>query len=552
MIEKLRLLYGFDFYWLEKEILVLINGNREKGKKDVVGLTQEDSVLITYGDSLLLDGQMPLQTLNDFAETMIKDAIKIIHILPFYPYSSDDGFSVIDHKEVDGKLGSWEDIEDFKHDLMFDGVINHISKDSYWFQEYLRGNSDYQDYFIESDPDMDYSKVVRPRALPLLTPFLVGGQKRYIWTTFSSDQIDLNYKNPRVFLAIVEILLKYVKKGARLLRLDAIGFAWKELGTSCIHLEETHVLIQLLREILTAVNPEVIIITETNVPHEENISYFGNGHNEAHMVYQFPLPPLTLHTFISGNSRRLSQWAASLQRSSNETTFFNFLASHDGIGLRPVEDILTAEEIGAMVDRVLENGGLISYKDNGDGSRSPYELNINFMDALDDELDEDILINKFLAASAILYSMIGVPGIYIHSLLGSWNDLEGVETSGVARRINREKLDYRQLISELKTKDRRKKVFERNLHLLNIRKNESAFHPYGYQEVIEEDPRLFIIRRTSIDKKESILVIVNISEEEVSFKAKGRELVDGQFVSGDIKLGPYDVKWIKEVIGQQK
>lgn len=546
MIEKLKLLYGNDSPWIREEIQTLIKYYKIDHQKDVKGLTENDSVLITYGDSIINRGEKPLQTLKRFAEEKIKDAIKAIHILPFYPYSSDDGFSVIDYEKVDPSLGTWEDIEKFSHDLMFDGVINHISKDSPWFQEYLNGNPKFQDYFIESNPDLDYTKVVRPRATSLLTSFMVNGQEKYIWTTFSDDQIDLNFKNPKVFLTIVEVLLRYIKRGARFIRLDAIGFAWKEIGTSCIHLKETHVLVQLLREILTTVNPEVIIITETNVPHGENISYFGNGYNEAHMVYQFPLPPLTLHTFISKNSKKLSRWAKSLEKISDETTYFNFLASHDGIGLRPVEEILTDYEIEAMVKKVVENGGLISYRDNGDGTKSPYELNINFMDALNDDLDESTLIDKFIAASAILYSMVGVPAIYIHSLLGSWNDMEGVKKSGVARRINREKLNYNELALELERKPRRKQVFKKNLQLLNIRKNEKAFHPYGYQEVIENDPRLFILRRISPDKEESILVIVNISPERVHFDAKGRELIHGQLVKGDIVLKPYDVKWIKE------
>ncbi|MCK9443738.1 MAG: alpha-amylase family glycosyl hydrolase [Tissierellaceae bacterium] len=546
MIEKLKFLYGVDSSWIKKEIETLAKDYGIGYHKKAKGLTEKDSVLITYGDSIINCGERPLQTLKKFADDRIKDAIEAIHILPFYPYSSDDGFSVIDYEKVDPNLGTWEDIGEFNHDLMFDGVINHISKESLWFQEYINGNPKFQDYFIESDPGLSYSKVVRPRALPLLTSFQVNGQQKYIWTTFSEDQIDLNYENPKVFLTIVEVLLKYIKKGARFIRLDAIGFAWKRIGTSCIHLEETHVLVQLLREILTMANPEVIIITETNVPHKENISYFGNGHNEAHMVYQFPLPPLTLHTFISENSEKLSQWAKSLERISDETTYFNFLASHDGIGLRPVEEILTVGEIDAMVHKVVDNGGLISYRDNGDGTKSPYELNINFMDALNDNLDENILIDKFIAASAILYSMVGVPAVYIHSLLGSWNYHEGVENSGVFRRINREKLNYDELLLELESKPRRKQVFEKNLQLLNIRKNERAFHPYGYQEVIENDPRLFILRRISPEKKESILVIVNISTEEVPYTAGGRELIDGQTLRGEMILKPYGVKWIKE------
>ncbi len=550
MFDKLERLYGDKAANIEKAILDLIEDFSFKSDKKRVGLTEKDSILITYGDSLLAEGEKPLATLKRFMDEEVGDAIQSVHILPFYPYSSDDGFSVIDYQAVDELLGDWADIKaiSLKHDVMIDGVINHISKESACFQGYLRGEEAFQDFFIECDPSADYSEVVRPRALPLLSPFEVNGEKKYIWTTFSDDQIDLNYKNPQVLLYVLKALMKYVKEGARFLRLDAIGFAWKELGTPCIHHEKTHILVGLIREILLKVNPEIVIVTETNVPHHENVSYFGDGHNEAHMVYQFPLPPLTLHTLISGDSRRITSWAKGLERISDETSFFNFLASHDGIGVRPVEQLLSADEVNRIVEKVRLNGGRISYKNNGDGTQSPYELNINYMDALGvNEVDEETLIKKFMAATGILYSFIGVPGIYIHSLLGSGNDQKGVESSGINRRINREKLSYTQWKNELAQDGRRKKVFEKNLELLRIRKKEIAFHPHGYQEVIEGDPRLLIVRRLDPEKKEAILAIINISNESVPYQAYGRNLISNEEIEGEGQLEAYDMAWIKEM-----
>ena len=550
MKEKLEMLYGSEAKSVYEKIQMLITkytGKVIDGEK--ARLSETDSILITYGDSIIKLHEKPLITLEKFMNDKVKDAVKTIHILPFFPYSSDDGFSVIDYEKVDQSLGGWDDIKTLSknYDLMFDGVINHISKESKWFECYLSGNENYKNYFIESDPNADYSKVVRPRTLPLLTAFEVAGEIKHVWTTFSEDQIDLNYKEPKVFLDIAEILIKYVKRGAKFIRLDAIGFAWKEVGTSCLHLEKTHIIIQLIREILTQVKRDVIIVTETNVPHDENISYFGNGYNEAHMVYQFALPPLTLHTLISGNSEKLTKWAQSLERMSDETTYFNFLASHDGIGLRPVEKILTADEKENIVNTVVKNGGFVSYKDNGDGTQSPYELNINYMDALNNEhIDENILIDKFIAATGILYSMLGVPGIYIHSILGSWNDIEGANKAKVNRRINREKLDYDRLIFELEQNERRKEVFGRSLHLLNIRKMEKAFHPYGHQEVITGDQRLFIIKRYSLDRKESIMVVINISDQKVVYQGQGINLITGKRVNGSFTLNSYEVVWLKE------
>ncbi|MFC3419031.1 alpha-amylase family glycosyl hydrolase [Salinicoccus hispanicus] len=361
----------------------LVNEYRQDGqKKDWVD--EKDIMLITYGDSIKSTDEKPLVTLRKFLEQYVGDTINSVHILPFYPYTSDDGFSVQDYLTVSSELGDWEMVHRLAadYDLMFDAVINHISSKSDWFLKYLQGDAEFQDYFIESDPTADYSSIVRPRALPLLTEVAHMEGARHVWTTFSDDQVDLNYKSEKLFLAVLEILAQYVGHGARYLRLDAIGFLWKRLDTTSIHLEETHLIIQIMRDVLEEISPGTILITETNVPHEDNISYFGNGLNEAHMVYQFPLPPLTLHAFLSGNAEYLAKWADALEPTSAHTSFFNFLSSHDGVGLRPVEGILDDQEVEKMVDSVKDSGGYVSYKDNGDGTKSPYELNINYLSAL--------------------------------------------------------------------------------------------------------------------------------------------------------------------------
>ncbi len=373
--------------------------------------------------------------------------ISTVHILPFFPYSSDDGFSVIDYLAVNPDLGTWDDIARLRGDfkLMFDAVINHISAHSAWFQGFVSGDPTYRDFFITVDPTTDLSSVVRPRTLPLLTPVQTAEGVRHVWTTFSADQIDLNYANPAVLLRIVDVLLFYVAQGADLIRLDAIAYLWKRVGTPCIHLPETHAVVRLFRDILDYVAPAVALITETNVPHKENVSYFGDGTDEAQLVYQSPCrrcwrilsPPVTSAPSAAG--------AAGLEKLSDQTSYFNFTASHDGIGVRPVEGILTPDEIAALVERARAHGGDVSYKTNSDGSRSPYELNINYFDMLSDpQGDEPLALQarRFLAAQAIQLAFVGVPGIYIHSLLGSRNWYEGVTRTGILRAINREKLAY--------------------------------------------------------------------------------------------------------------
>ncbi len=476
-------------------------------------LSEQDAVLITYADQFRRPGQAPLHTLGDFLDAHLAGAVNAVHLLPFFPYSSDDGFSVIDYHQVDPRVGSWPDVARLgtKYRLMFDAVINHISSRSEWFQAYLRQEAPYRGYFIEVPPDTDLSKVVRPRALPLLTPVETAAGGRHVWTTFSDDQIDLNYANPEVLLAIIDVLLRYVSMGAEIIRLDAIAYLWKEVGTPCIHLPQTHAVIKLWRAALDAVAPHVILLTETNVPHEENISYFGQGGDEAQMVYQFPLAPLVLHTFLTGDAGKLTAWAAGLEVPSERTAFFNFIASHDGLGVRPAEGILTAGELDALVERTQAHGGRVSYKNNPDGSRSVYELNITLYDFLNpsEEADTDTGISRFLASQAIMLSLAGVPGIYVHSLFGSRNCQAYVEETGRARSINREKFDLDDLEAALRRPGSRSgRVLAGYRRLLEARRRLPGLHPASLQRVLALHPGVFAVLRGD---RSPVLCLANVT-----------------------------------------
>ncbi|HEX7066063.1 MAG TPA: alpha-amylase family glycosyl hydrolase [Bacillales bacterium] len=568
MMKKLRLVYGEEH---STDLLERVKGLVDQ-YKGILGersysadsLTEKDTMLITYGDSIYEEGLPSLKVLHQFLNTYVGNTFSALHILPFFPYSSDDGFSVIDYFEVAENLGDWSDISNLadQYELMFDAVINHISAQSKWFQKYLQGKDPYKEFFIEMSPDTDTSSVRRPRSLPLLTPFNTVSGTKYLWTTFSEDQIDLNFKSEEVLLKVIELLLFYVEKGARYIRLDAVGFIWKEVGTSCIHLDQAHQLIQLLRSILEQVAPGTKLITETNVPHHENISYFGDGTNEAHMVYQFTLPPLTLHAFQTGRAQHLLKWADGLDFLPGDATFFNFLASHDGIGLTPTEGILDTVEVDRMIQLVEARGGYVSYKENGDGTHSPYELNISYFNALSDSEEPDaVRIRKFLAAHAVLLSLKGVPGIYIHSLLGSQNDEQGVENSGRYRSINREKLEIHRLTRELqKEKGIRSEVLHGLTDFIHIRKQQPAFHPKARQEVLFLNEHVFSLVRTSRDAGSKIVVLINVSNEvqtvEVDLEKLGGALqpvVD--LISGDafdageerlnLSLSSYQVMWLQ-------
>lgn len=532
------------------KLMSVIEAHKQVGDKKQ-WVDQNDIMLITYGDSIQQSGQFPLQTLNEFLNQHAQDILSAVHILPCYPYTSDDGFSVVDYWKINPDLGDWGHVQALSHDydLMFDGVINHISKSSDWFQGYLKGDETYREFFTEANPERDYSSVTRPRALPLLTQFETAHGTKHIWTTFSEDQVDLNFRCPEVFQKIVELLLFYAGQGATYIRLDAIGFMWKELDTPCIHQPQTHALVQAMRAVMDAAAPHVKLITETNVPHKDNISYFGNGSNEAHLVYQFPLPPLTLHTLQTGNSDKIVEWMDSLEPCTENTTFFNFLASHDGIGVRPVEGILAKQQVDHLVQVVTENGGRVSFKDNGDGTQSPYELNINYFDAISDANASDAVnLDRFMAAQSILVSLAGVPGIYVHSLLGSGNDLEGLEKLGYNRAINREKLDRLTLDAELALPTtRRAQVLARFKQLLSVRKQHKAFSPNASQRVVKLSDQLITLVRG-----EEVAVAINISDQAIELDTRAlladvrRDLISGTAVEGVTELKPYQVMWLSK------
>lgn len=525
--------------------------------------THRDHILITYADMIRSDideSRSPLAKQHQFLNEHLKEQFSSVHILPFFPNSSDDGFSVIDYRRVHEECGSWDDIvsmsEDFR--LMADLVINHVSRHSVWFQNYLRGKEPHDKYFIEVDPGTDLSDVTRPRSSPLLTQVDTANGKKLIWTTFSHDQKDLNFKNPDVLFEFLDIFFFYVSNGIKVIRLDAVAFLWKEIGTKCIHLPETHEVVKLFRTLVDHFMPDVTLITETNVPHRENISYFGDG-DEAHMVYQFSLPPLLLHAILTENATYITNWAASLENLPDGCTYFNFTASHDGIGMRPLEGLVPDKEFEELVEGVHDRGGFVSYKENPDKSMSPYELNITYFDAFatrngTPELHE----RRYLCSQIIMLSLQGVPGIYFHNLTGTRNNVKGVLKTGRYRSINRKKWEYDELLNQLnREKYSTSAIFKKYKELLDIRMQHPAFHPFGYQKIYDAGNEFFIIERKDPDQSETILVVCNLTSREIEADLVsmglpiGRKtnyknfLKNGEKISrGKTTLAPFEVKWI--------
>jgi len=571
ILEHLQALYGKDTALVTWERLQDLLGSYQdiqKGSSPLETLRKLDALLITYADQFQVPEQPHFTSLSNFFGKHLKDQISAVHLLPFFPYSSDDGFSVINYKEVNPEMGSWDNLQDLRGccNLMFDAVINHISRESNWFQKYLQNLEPYNNYFIEVDPGADLSQVTRARTCPLLTAVETTAGQTHVWTTFSPDQIDLNYANPDVLLEILDVLLFYIQSGARIIRLDAIAFLWKEIGTSCIHLPQTHHVIKLMRAVLDLAAPDVILITETNVPHEENISYFGqqlDGRNkkyslgdEAQMVYQFPLAPLILHTFRTGNAAALTSWASALEVPFRTAAFLNFIASHDGIGVRPAEGLLTSEEIQGLVDQTLANGGQVSYKTNLDGSQSVYELNITLFDMLNepDSTTLELGVKRFMASQAIMLSLAGVPGIYIHSLFGAPNSHREVEKTGRARSINRKKYQVNDLERELANpSSRTSKVFTSYIRYLSIRKEHPAFNSLAPQQVLDLGSQVFALLREAEDQRGKVLCLINITDTKADLKIDSalldsstwKDLLSDQVVqSGEVSLDPYQVMWL--------
>lgn len=517
---------------------------------------EQDVVLITYADQFREADKPTLSTFSRFYQQHFQSTFPLVHLLPFFPWSSDDGFSVIDYHQVDPLCGDWQDIARLHQEtrLMFDFVCNHMSAHSAWFSHFLAQDPGWDDFFISMPPATDLSAVTRPRTSPLLTPFkMADGDTRFIWTTFSADQIDLNFANPEVLLRMVNVLLDYLKRGADYVRLDAVGYMWKTPGTRCIHLEKTHQLVKLFRAIADQVAPGTVIITETNVPHQDNISYLGNGHDEAQMVYQFSLPPLVLHAIHTGSARALRQWASALDLSSNDTTFFNFLASHDGIGLNPARGILSEVEIVALVRDLALEGALVSYKNNPDGTTSPYEINVTYLDALNREDDDDATrLKRFLLAHAILLVFPGVPAIYIQSILGGRNHYDGVRAAGHNRAINRQKYDLQHIEADLAGGNwLRQQVYTRLGQLIQLRRRQPAFHPDNPMTLYESENAVLVLRRHQPESGDGLLCVFNLSGRSVETQLPGahtlQDVVSGEKIDGTqpVKLDAWQFMWLR-------
>ena len=522
---------------------------------------ESDVMLITYADTVQAADEKPLKTLHRFLDDCLSDTVSVVHLLPFFPYSSDDGFSVMDYLAVNESHGDWSDVEAIAegYKVMSDLVINHMSARSRWFENFKKRIDPGKDYFFEARPGDDLSAVVRPRTSPLLSAVQTEDGERYVWCTFSEDQVDLNFANPQVLNEFAGIIRYYLERGITYFRMDAVAFLWKEVGTPSIHLQQTHELIKILRLLIEHHTPQSVVITETNVPNRENLTYLGNA-NEAHVIYNFSLPPLLINTLVTGSCRHLKTWLMSMPPAQMGTTYLNFIASHDGVGLRPTDGLLGEDEKQRLINTMESFGGKVSYRRTPEGKDQPYEMNIALFDALKGTAGKGAdhwQRQRFICAHTVMLALEGIPAFYIHSLLGTENDYDRMANTGRFRSINRSQWQIDRLEGLLAdTENHHHRVFTELKRLIAIRRRQPAFHPNATQFTLHLGLQLFGFWRQSMRRDQSIFCIYNITDEvqEISLAEinligtdRWRDLIGGMLIddlSGSITLKTYQSVWL--------
>lgn len=569
IINDLSFLYGkkeAPYIYKRLEKLIKKYSRKIKNENSKKYFDEKDVVLITYGDNIIKGRNHPLKTLSLFLNQNLKSLINTVHIIGLFLYSSDRGFSIIDYKKINPRLGDLKDLKCIKENfkIMVDFVCNHMSSKGQWFKKFSKGNAKYKDFFISFDekPEKEkMEKVFRPRTSSLFIYRKIANKRKWLWRTFHHDQIDLNYKNPEVLLNMIDVFLFYLENGAEFIRLDAIAYIWKELETSCFLTKESHVFVQLLRKILDVLSPSNDLVAEINTGFKENIKYLGNGKNEAQIIYNFPLPGLVLHAFYNKNSEKILNWLGTVKLPSKKTTLFNVLDCHDGISAVGLDDILNQKGIKNISKNVLKSGGVVGYKTHCQEKESPYEFNITWWNAINgnNKGSEDLKIKKYIATRALSFSLKGIPTIYFLGLFGIENCIMCFKKSGKNRDLNRRNFSERQINYFLENNDKKEnKVFKETCKLLKIRNKEKAFHPAAHQKILKIKKSIFSIIRISTDKKNKILVLINLTEKEKTIKLSQKKVSSKNLLDiisrerfknknriFEIKMHPFQARWLK-------
>ena len=423
-------------------------------------------MLITYPDSI---GEN-LNDLHTILNKYFKEAVGGVHILPFYPSSADRGFAPMTYREVDPQFGDWQDIEALATDyyLMFDYMVNHISRSSKYFQDYIENKEDskYKDLFINFDEfwpgngpseaqiDMIYKR--KPKA-PYTEVEFADGSTEKIWSTFDEEQIDINNYNPFTRQWNKSNLEFLINKGASVIRLDAFAYATKKVGTNCFFVEpDIWELLDYYDEVIT--DKDAVLLPEIHEHYTMQLKVAKHGY----YVYDFALPMLLLHAIYTGRSDRLLHWFDICPRKQ-----FTTLDTHDGIGVVDVADLLTDAEIEDTVDKLYSQGGSVKriYSSTAYKNLDIYQINCTYYSALG-ENDK-----AYLLARAIQFFAPGIPQVYYVGMLAGANDEELVNQTKVGRDINRHFYSKAEIDAEVK-----RPVVSKLIGLMEFRNSHPAFN----------------------------------------------------------------------------
>ncbi len=475
-------------------------------------------VLITYPDSIYRKGEPTLKTLNEFVDKNLGNLSSIIHILPFLPSTSDGGFAVSNYENIDEIFGTWDDLKDLSanHKIMADLVLNHVSSSHPWVQQFIKCSEPGSSYIVTSEKSNVWDNVIRPRSSSLFTRIKTKEGFKDVWTTFGPDQIDVDWKNPNLLLEYLRLLVRYIECGAFWIRLDAIAFIWKEANTTCLHMEQVHKIVKVLNKFLKLINSYGVLITETNVPEKENLSYIVKG-DEANIAYNFTLPPLLLESILTSQADLINDWLSNWTELPKHTSLLNFTSSHDGIGLRALEGIMDQTRIHNLLVESEKRGGLISHRRMTDGEDQPYELNISWWSAMSNAKGNSVNLQfeRFYLSQIFVLSLKGVPAFYLPAILASSNDLDTFRKTGQRRDLNREKFEANRL-TELLTNSNcpASKNISYLSHAISVRSKLKAFHPESPMKCLSSKVENHIIIQRGLNN-EKVYAIYNMTEKDL-------------------------------------
>jgi len=554
-----------EINFISNQLLQILDDFSEKSAyeeiRDKERWNESHSVLITYADSIYKNGEATLITLRKLLSKHFGSLSKVVHILPFLKSTSDGGFAVSSYDSLEEKFGGWDDLKSISknHDLMADLVLNHVSSSHPWVQQFIKSQEPGISNVFSPKQNLDWSNVVRPRSSSLFSQINTDDGPKQVWTTFGPDQIDLNWHNPKMTLEFLNLITTYLSNGIKWLRLDAVGFIWKESGTTCLHLPKAHSIVKLLRVLLNNLLDEGVLITETNVPQKENLSYLISD-DEAHMAYNFPLPPLLLEAIITSRADILNSWIFDWPELPDDTTLFNFTASHDGVGLRALEGLMNEQRIKDLLINCEKRGGLVSHRRLSNGEDKPYELNISWWSAMEDSGRDSnrYQFERFILTQLLVMALKGVPAFYLPAVLASENDIKSFSMTGQRRDLNREKFKLENLLSVLNNPESNaNKNLKYLRNAMDVRSELKQFHPCSQMKCLSKGRSdIVLIKRGK--GLESIFAIHNMTDNKINYQLNDNdlpEIIDNDFNMRDfltsnkynwknISLDPFQVIWL--------